>query len=74
MNHETIAAPMFASHPPAPIRAGARIASILDEQLLYLMNHGPCVAGCPECARLQRVAEILTEPFRTEQYTSPRVS
>lgn len=52
----------------AHIREEAR-AAILSEQLLYLLDHtGKCPAGCPDCARMKRVEEVLLQPFNVKVY------
>ena len=45
-------------------------AAILSEQLEYLLMHtGSCSKGCPDCARMRRVEDVLLQPFRVEVYS-----
>jgi len=45
-------------------------ALVLREQFGYLLEHAKiCRSYCRECARLRRIAEILMEPFHSEQHS-----
>jgi hypothetical protein len=42
------------------------VPSILTEQFTYLLQHTQgCTDTCPDCSRLQRIADILFEPFQS---------
>ena len=44
-------------------------AQVLREQFGYLLEHAKiCRSHCRDCARLHRIAEILMEPFHSEQH------
>lgn len=50
------------------VREEARHA-ILVEQLSYLLDHaGTCSEGCPDCARLRSIEQMLLQPFHVEVY------
>ena len=45
--------------------------AILEEQLSYLIEHSAtCKGGCPDCARLRGVEELLLRPFRVKVYAN----
>jgi hypothetical protein len=53
-----------------PLHAGcyvqaAPLLAVLQEQVSYLMSHKDqrCVAGCPDCARLEELRRCLLRPF-----------
>jgi len=42
---------------------------VLREQFGYLLEHAKiCKSYCRDCARFRRIAEILMEPFHSEQH------
>jgi hypothetical protein len=44
-------------------------AEVLREQFSYLLEHAQvCTTYCRDCARFRRIAEILMEPFQSEQH------
>jgi hypothetical protein len=44
-------------------------AEVLREQFGYLLEHAQvCTTCCRDCARFRRIAEILMEPFQSEQH------
>ena len=53
----------------APQLAGDGPAEVLREQFAYLLEHAKvCTSYCRDCARFRRIAEILMEPFQSEQH------
>jgi hypothetical protein len=48
-----------------------QVADVMWEQFEYLMDHkryGPCLEGCTECWRLERIKELLMLPFEWKKY------
>ena len=44
-------------------------SEVLREQFGYLLEHAKvCTSCCRDCARFHRIAEILMEPFHSEQH------
>ena len=44
-------------------------AEVYREQFGYLLEHAKiCTSYCRDCARFRRIAEILMEPFQSEQH------
>lgn len=44
-------------------------AEVYREQFWYLMEHAKiCTSYCRDCARFRRIAEILMEPFHSEEH------
>jgi hypothetical protein len=44
-------------------------AEVLREQFAYLLEHAQiCTTNCRDCARFRRIAEILMEPFQSEEH------
>ena len=70
----------FSNTAPSPLESGSpKVGSIrweakgaiLEEQLSYLIEHGTsCKGGCPDCARLRGVEELLLRPFRVKYYAN----
>ena len=53
----------------APQLAEDGPAEVLQEQFGYLVEHAKiCTSYCRDCARFRRIAEILMEPFQSEQH------
>ena len=50
----------------------ASVADVLFDQLTWLIEHAntSCPPGCPHCARLDRVKNLLLAPFQA--LTDPR--
>ena len=49
---------------------------VLDDQFCWLRVHREMcqVAGCEHCRRMDRLKEILMQPFREEKYYSIQIS
>ncbi len=44
-------------------------AEVYREQFGYLLEHAKiCTSYCRDCARFRRIAEILMEPFQSEEH------
>ena len=44
-------------------------AEVLREQFGYLLEHAQvCPSCCRDCDRFRRIAEILMEPFQSEEH------
>lgn len=52
-----------------PELAGDGAGQVLREQFDYLLEHSKlCTSYCRDCARFRRIAEVLMEPFHSEQH------
>ena len=55
--------------PRAPQLPEDGSAEVYREQFGYLLEHAKiCTSYCRDCARFRRIAEILMEPFQSEEH------
>jgi hypothetical protein len=53
----------------APQLADEGSAEVLREQFGYLLEHAKiCTSHCRDCTRFRRIAEVLMEPFQSEEH------
>jgi len=72
-NHISFATAAPAGVTPVVPTGSPLDSSILAEQLTYLLQHAQdCQGACPECARLERIAHVLLEPFHSAAYPVER--